>query len=94
MNIDAYSTGDLVEFAFFAGLGAGLLISYLMCAIVWRWCAAYKVAEIAARMAEKAALDAEIRVDQARLERGKLALISLFKSVDQAEDARDKAVSQ
>jgi len=94
LNIDNFSFGDLVELAFFMGIGVGLVLAYLMCAIVWRWCMAIKVGELASRLAEKAALDAEIRVSEERLERGKASLVAFFKKIDEAETAPGKAVSQ
>lgn len=92
MNLD--NLWDLVRTAFFVGMGAGLLLAYLMCALVWRWSMTFRVSELAARIAEKSALEAEIRVDQQRLERGRAALVEMFRKTDDAEAVADQAVSQ
>ena len=81
MNSINHDIHALIGIAFFFGLSAGLLISYLMVAIVYRWTASMRVAAMARLVAEAARQAAELKVVEAKLGQGRSELRELFDQV-------------
>jgi len=70
---------DLVLTAFCFGIVAGVLISYLMVAVVWRFCAAI-------RIAERSRQRAEIELNDRLLAEGRARVLALGKILDAAQE--------
>jgi hypothetical protein len=77
---------DLVLTAFCFGIVAGVLISYLMVAVVWRFCAAIRIAEAAANVAERSRQRAEIELNDRLLAEGRARVLALGKILDAAQE--------
>jgi hypothetical protein len=85
MNLATASIQDLLSTAFFFGMAAGLLVAYLMVALVWRMTVTLRVSAAAERIAENAQRTAEMQLVEARLQTGRADLRELF---DQAKVIR------
>lgn len=80
MNLLNPDVRDLVFTAFCFGIAAGLSISYLMTAIVWRMTMTIRIADAADRVAEKLRQEAQIELNERLIEQGHARLVSFTRA--------------
>lgn len=88
MNLASADINQLIGVAFFFGMAAGLLISYLIVAMVYRFTLSVRVVEAAERVAIQARQMAELQVIEARLADRHSELRDLFDDAKVVRESR------